>query len=501
MSCYTPSPQDLALVKQQSQRRIIMVEILNRTFQKISVITGDCIEFNSSIDSSSDIRRTCSLEILVKDLSYITSNNTTIDKKITIDKYIKVYQGIYNESGNTFKWYSVGVFCVGANNYSYNATTCTLSINCQDLMAELTGERRGYTPQYSPFIEKGLEIKGVIITILEQYAGIVNYDIADIGGLVNGIFSNKVPVALSFSTGATMYEMLNKLVTIYPQWEMFFDADGKFIVQQEVLEENNDAVALDDNSLSKLNIEESRNNSYSEIYNCSIVYGKDGKYQATVKDTTIGSPYNVNAVGEIWHEPYTDENIESDDEANNWAVYYNYKTTRLFDNITLKVINLPFINDVNFKISYRSKLDNQLKYYIIKKVTNSYSDDTTVLECIQFYNENTSAYQPSLAAPTIIANTDKLILSVIIAPVNCANLYKIYANNILLGTINGTTFTYTFPSNKTGKYDISAKSVADGYKDSNMSNNVSVEIAEDYVITSDNDTFITSDGDRFIYKD
>lgn len=498
MSYYVPTPLDLALVHQNSQRRLIMVEVLNRTFQKISVITGDCIDFNSSVDAESNIRRICSLSILVNDMTYVSNDNIS-PKTISIDKYIRIYQGIYNEATNLLNWYDVGVFCIGENSYTYNETTRTLELSCQDIMAELTGDRRGYTYQQSPFIEKDLNISSVIVNILENMAGITRYDIAEVGGLIDGEFSPKTPFLIQFSTGVTMYEMLEKLITIHPQWEMFFDVTGKFIVQEKVLEENNDAVMLDDKTLSSLLIEENRSNSYANIFNCTVVYGKDGQFEAIVKDETIGSPYDVNMIGEIWHEPYVNEEIEDVDTSERWAKYYNYMTTRLYDTVTLKVLNMPFINDVNFKISYRSKADNKLRYYIVKKVTNNYSDNTTVLDCIQFYNENTSAYQPTLATPTITASASGLVLSVIINPVDGANIYKVYANYALIGTTTSTSFTYTFPVDKLGVYSITAKATADTYRDSSRSNVVSVEITDvDKMITDSGDYIITDSGDYII---
>ena len=77
---------------------------------------------------------------------------------------------------------------------------------------------------------------------------------------------------------------------------------------------------------------------------------------------------------------------DGNDMAKDWAEKELYNSCRMYDSITFTLVPCPFINEVNFKISYRSKWDNQIRTYIVKRVNHSL--DNTTLECIRFYADN-----------------------------------------------------------------------------------------------------------------
>lgn len=507
---------DINLVKQAVQKRLIMIQVLNRDFLRISTIQGQIISITNNVDSTSDIRRTASLTMNV----FENSLQNLLDLNLT--NYIKLYRGIQNNNTKETSWYCQGVFIINSNGFSYNLTDKTLSLGLSDLMYDFTGDRKGTLFAYQPLIKHDEKIQDVMIDMVEG-GGITNYDIAPICPYSESLFNKTsieietdylIPYDINFSTGVTRYEVLCKMRDLYPKWEIFFDENGKFICQKQLLEQDDSAVKIDDVMLRGLVIDENRNIDLKEVRNVIDVWGKDGLYYGTWKDETPSSPFNVNAIGEIrkvfsggeydtiFTTYYDDEQtkIQSDgnDMAKDWAEYLGYQYSRLQDKLTLTLISCPFINDVNFKISYRSKFDNKIQNYVVKSV--SHSNDTTTLECIKFYSENCYALLTALDKPTISNySVNGLNVSITVSPVIFATGYDLYSNNLKVSSSTSTTISYTFRTDNVGTFNLSVKATANGYKDSNVSNSIEVVIANDTIQTIDGEDITTIDGDDILY--
>ena len=77
------------------------------------------------------------------------------------------------------------------------------------------------------------------------------------------------------------------------------------------------------------------------------------------------------------------ESIYSEDLATQRAKYELWKATDLLDDITLEMIEVPWL-DVNQKIEYTAKATKQTEIYLVKKKSGSSSKGTMTIECTKF---------------------------------------------------------------------------------------------------------------------
>ena len=166
----------------------------------------------------------------------------------------------------------------------------------------------------------------------------------------------------------------------------------------------------------------------------------------------------------------------------------------------------PFITDVGFKISYKSRIDGQNRVYMVKAVSHNYNVNSseTVLELVRFYAENTNSYLPQLSQPIITEySSNGLSVSISVNPVLFAAQYTLYANYKKINTSTSNTLTYTFDDINAGTYSFTVTASADGYQDSIYSNGVEFEITSysNALITDDESILITDDGYYLAYTD
>ncbi|MCI8669969.1 MAG: DUF5048 domain-containing protein [Lachnospiraceae bacterium] len=142
--------------------------VLNTNYKPIGNLEGEITDGSFSMDASSDIRRTLSLSLFVKDSSLEIGE----DKKIWLDKLIGVQIGI--EYGpKQIRWYPLGIFVLKNANYNYSEDTNELSLECSDLTCLLNGERGGIVRgAKSVLIESGATVTPVVTDIIQfDYAG------------------------------------------------------------------------------------------------------------------------------------------------------------------------------------------------------------------------------------------------------------------------------------------------------------------------------------------
>lgn len=260
MGNYIITQQDKEILYQNSQDYDIKLELLNKDFKVIDSLEGDLINCNLNIDANSDIRRTFNSEIHVANESYLVGS----DKKIWLDKYVRPYIGIRSLRSGNMQWYKQGVYTMIGANYTYDQTTNTLSLQCNDLISTLNDDRDGQMLGYTITIEEGNNARAVIISLLGD-AGITKYLINDI--------DFEIPYDLEFNAGVTYYEILSKIIELYSGFEMFFDIDGIFTIQKIPTCETDD-IMLSDEFLKKMVISESPNYSFTDVYNYIQVYGQ-----------------------------------------------------------------------------------------------------------------------------------------------------------------------------------------------------------------------------------
>ncbi len=258
---YIPQQSDLQILKQSDRSVHSKIELLSKsTFKVLEQLDSELLDDDYSIDANSDIRITYNMKLHIKNSTFTISSNN----KIWLDKYIKVYIGLYSIRLKEVVYYPVGIFAFSTGNYSYNATTKELSLSCVDRMAELTGDLNGQLSGISTTISEGTNIREAIINTITQLGGITKYRVDDVG--------ETVPYDLEFNTGATVFDVVKELRDLYSGWETFFD-DETFICQEYPTCES-DPVVLDASTINPLVISEDTSIEFSQIKNVIEVWGE-----------------------------------------------------------------------------------------------------------------------------------------------------------------------------------------------------------------------------------
>lgn len=356
-----PSQTDYELMQLKVRNVKVKVEVLNFYFQTINSIEGQLIDGSISIDATSDIRRTCNVSLVVDDFSELVSPGG----QLWIDKFIKVYVGIDNPRNNyQTVWTNMGIFLINNPDCVYNATTRTVTFEGLDLMAKLTGRRNGQLPATATVVPAGSNIANVVKDTITQLGGFTNYIIADAG--------YTIPYDIKKDMGSTIYDLLVELRDLYSNWEMYFDVDGVFH-WQEIPSGQNEPVVINFNELAQpLVISDNINVDFENVKNNIIVYGRllDSGEQImyTVSDNNPESPFNISSIGQI-NYIVDDEQIYTNDLARQRANYELFLHARMNDSITMEVVPIYWLNDVNVKIAYTNLTNGIDGEYLIKTLS------------------------------------------------------------------------------------------------------------------------------------
>ena len=217
MALHSITTDQFRTARQSIQSRYIKLELLNYQFQTVDELQGVATSGAITIDANSDVRRTASISLVVKNSSFEGETGG----KIWLDKFIRIKVGTYNLIGQNISWVNCGTYIIDAPSYEYDPSTNTLDLTLYDLMAKLTGLRNGYLEGIPVTLKAGENIRKAIIDTL-ALGGFTKYIVEEAPG------DGKIPNDLEFSQGATIYDLLAGLRDIYPNYEIFFDVDGTF---------------------------------------------------------------------------------------------------------------------------------------------------------------------------------------------------------------------------------------------------------------------------------
>lgn len=286
---YIPTENDLRLVLQRNKIWTLRLEVLNTRYQILAAIEGEALGAQITISAESDMRRTCSLDMLVKDASYQISESSYF----WLDKYIRVYYGLYDLANQDTSYYLLGTYMLCDNAYSYNVSERRLTLGLVDLMARGTDARGSAQGSQQTLIEADGSIRGAMISTLSQMMGVERYKIIDFPS--NQI---EVPYDLEFSAGVYPYEILRQLCDLYPCREIYFDIDGTFVCGN-VPSGVNDILTLDKTYMDALLISERRDIAFSAIKNVTEIWGQEIEAERTAASCVTSDAVYQIAVSDI----------------------------------------------------------------------------------------------------------------------------------------------------------------------------------------------------------
>ena len=149
---------DYDIYKQQSIKKYVKINLLDFKYNILDEISGNIIGMSVKIDANSDIRRTCSCQLVVVDSSF----DIEPGGRIWLDRYIQPYVGYENLLSGEIQWYNQGIFLINAPSWSYNSETNVLSFEGLDLMSKLTGIRNGNLEGIPTVISQGENVREAI---------------------------------------------------------------------------------------------------------------------------------------------------------------------------------------------------------------------------------------------------------------------------------------------------------------------------------------------------
>ena len=284
---YIPTNEDIQMIKQKTKDVYVKLELLNKKFKTIESLEGNLISDNLSVDSESKQRRTYTLSLHVTDSSFLIGS----DRKIWIDKYIRVYYGVRSLRSREIKYWLIGTFTYSDVGYSYMATDNTLSLTCPDLMADYDGTKNGQITGYSIKIPAGEDIRQSVLALV-KHAGITKYKIEDIG--------KEIPYDLEYSDSVTYCDIWTDICELYDSWEFFFDEEGTFVWRQIPTGYSEPSV-MDNTLIDPLFISEQISCSFKGIYNVTEIWGQvleltdDDRYATS--STYADGIYSINLDG------------------------------------------------------------------------------------------------------------------------------------------------------------------------------------------------------------
>lgn len=287
--------RDLNLMYQPNIKYSIKIEIINSDLTVADVITGVPSDSgSSSIDASSDIRRTMDFTIVP---TCTTDIKITEDGLIWLNKEAHLYIGIRDVRTGEDVWYSQGYYIFASTSGTYDASTNQLSVTCNDLVAKLDGTKNGQTgslktifPAYEEDsngnVLKHNVIRDQVITVIKQMCHINDFYVEDIGeykgierynsNYVNYRKTNPqwncLPYDLEFSTGATLLTILTEFRDLYPNYEFFFD-DNRVFHFQMIPSGYDDNIAYTNDFLQRVLISENTTLDMTEARNIVEVWG------------------------------------------------------------------------------------------------------------------------------------------------------------------------------------------------------------------------------------
>lgn len=311
----------------------VKINILNFNMQTVDEITGVVLDGNINVDATADIRRTCSLSLVVKD----STLELQPGGRIWVDKYFQVFVDYLN-SGD---WVNMGIYLVDAPSWSYDPGNSTLSLQGLDLMSKLTGQRNGYLEGIPTIIPQDSSIRDSMISTLVDLGGFNNYVIED--------NPQPVPYEIKIDQGGTVYDILSELRDITPNYEIFFDVDGVFHYQR-IPSGQNEASYIQDDMWKQIVLSESTSVDFGEVKNVVEVYGMSHDPSHYGEATVDGNTYNVTMAG-----------VDSLTK----GLIYGFKAPSIVENPMLKINSLPAYPLVN-EDGTTAVIPQANKFYVVQ---------------------------------------------------------------------------------------------------------------------------------------
>lgn len=381
----------------QSYRDInIKLEVLDYTFYIVNEISGITENATFNVDADSDIRRTCNVSIIIKDDYSQNENFNDIywssGNQYWFDKYLKISLGIRDITTQEMIWSSQGIYLINEPSLSYDASTNTLSFQGVDLMSKLTGMRDGNLSGLESQIPINSNIKNAMISLLAEQ-GFYEYYIEEPP-------QNITPYEINVDAGATTYDLLSALRDINPNWEMFFDINGRFVFQPiagQTISTNNTTPIVNAELSENIIISYNLDTSFEDVKNYIEVYG--GIIETNLSATAVVSDSDVNltlsnAISDLENDTIYDILFTIGDTQNT-PILLSTQVTDI--NIVENGSNITTLN-----ISDNPILYNNWDYVL--RISKNENDEFTILSYLGYLQTFGMAWEDNTESPFYVGD-------------------------------------------------------------------------------------------------
>lgn len=340
-----------------------------RRFKKVGEIQGNTVGGSITIDTKSAVRRTCSIDMVITDSSFLIGEDT----KIWMDKWFRIELGIKSFKTGRIVWFNKGIYAINNPSIKYNSKESSLKLQGLDLMATLDGTLGGSLKNITK-IDVGTPISEAIKRTVCELGGFSERDIFIEQNTVD------LPFSIEKRETETVYSILDDIRNLYMDWEFFFDVNGRFIykkienrlmieqqpgykdhlIQFDFLEEHE---VISDYNYSLL---------FTNVKNRIVVWGRlspEGvQTQYELVNTDQNSPFNIHSnIGEI---PLTivDTKIYENDQAKARGDYEFYKHNNMNEKVSIQSLPLYFL-EVNKMINFNKPEIGLEGKFLIESIT------------------------------------------------------------------------------------------------------------------------------------
>ena len=342
--------QDYNIMSQPYINKYMKLNILNFDMNVVDEISGNLVSCDVSVNADSDLRRSCSVSLIVVDSSFDVGSGN----RIWLDKFIQPFVGYENIYTGEIQWYNQGIYLINAPSYSYDATNNTLSFSGLDLMSKLTGLRNGALPGVPTVVPQGSSVREAIIAAI-KLAGFNKYVVDECTNVDGNVQS--VPYDIQVDQGGYIFDIIKQLRDILPNYQVYFDVDGVFHYDQ-IPSGDNDPVLIDDNLWDNVLVAESVSTDFEKVKNYIEVYGKSHAIANYSSNTTVsGTQIRLTLSG------YTET-------AGNMIGFT--LPNNIVGNIKIKVNSLTARNLVDSNGVFITSLDKDVYYVAVLRANNTY---------------------------------------------------------------------------------------------------------------------------------
>ena len=288
--------EEINILMQPTQQKFVKLEIYDINNNFLDSIEANLIGGTLSIDStSSSIRRSLSsLNFVINDPKYIPGYNGYF----WINTKVRIAVGIKSIFTKKIIYFHMGWYLFDKPDVKKSQTSYEISIAGMDYMGLLNGTRGGYLSN-AVKTEKpvGEPISQAIRNTLTDN-GETNFMVDDICDSSGNILT--IPYVLDCSNSDSVQTMIDKLATLYDNWEYFYsvgtETSQPMFIYQAIKDKTSDSIAWDfsvNNMIIDIDNQPNFNNPLNDVWIYGTYTDAYGQAFCHIQNNNILSPFSI----------------------------------------------------------------------------------------------------------------------------------------------------------------------------------------------------------------